>query len=48
MSLRKSPTRSSALLAANRANAQNSTGRRTARGKAQVTLNALKHGGYAG
>ena len=48
MSLRKSPTRSPALLAANRANAQKSTGPRTLRGKAQVTLNALKHGGYAG
>ncbi len=48
MSLRKSPTRSPALLAANRANARNSTGPRTARGKAQVTLNALKQGGYAG
>ncbi len=48
MSLRKSPTRTPALLAANRANAQKSTGPRTARGKAQITLNPLKHGGYAG
>ncbi len=48
MSLRQSPTRTPAVLAANRANAQKSTGPRTARGKAQVTLNALKHGGYAG
>ncbi len=48
MFLRKCPTRTPALLAANRANAQKSTGPRTARGKGQVTLNALKHGGYGG
>ena len=49
MSWRKSPTRSPALLAANRANAQNSTAPRTARGKAQITLNpALRDGGYGG
>ncbi len=47
MPLRKSPTRTPAMLAANRANALKSTGPRTARGKAQVALNRLKHGGYA-
>ena len=44
MSLRKSPTRTPALLAANRANAQKSTGPRTPEGKGQVALNALRHG----
>ena len=44
MSLRKSPTRTPALLAANRANARKSTGPRTARGKSFVRLNALRHG----
>ncbi|MGH9437289.1 MAG: hypothetical protein ACRD22_05170 [Terriglobia bacterium] len=33
-------------LAARRANARQSTGPRTARGKARVALNGIKHGGY--
>ena len=45
--LRKSPTRTEAFLAANRRNAQKGTGPRTPRGKARVSLNALKHGRYA-
>ena len=45
MPLVKSPTMTPAKLAANRANALKSTGPRTARGKAHVTLNALRHGG---
>jgi hypothetical protein len=44
MSLRKSPTLTPALLAANRRNARKSTGPRTARGKARVRFNALKSG----
>jgi len=44
MSLRKSPTRTPALLAANRANAQKCTGPRTPDGKARVALNALRDG----
>ena len=44
MSLRKSPTLTCALLAANRRNAKQSTGPRTARGKAWSRLNHLKHG----
>jgi len=45
MSLRKSPTRTPALLAALRSNAQKSTGPRSAQGKAHSRLNALRHGG---
>ncbi len=44
MSLRKFPTRTPALLAANRANPQRSTGPRTSEGKSRVALNALRHG----
>ena len=44
MSLRKSPTLTPALIAANRRNAQKSTGPRTARGKAWSRLNRLKDG----
>jgi hypothetical protein len=44
MSLRKSPTMTPARLAANRLNALNSTGPRTARGKAQSRMNALRSG----
>ncbi len=44
MSLRKSPVRTPALLAALRRNAQKSTGPRTARGKANVRLNGLRKG----
>jgi len=47
MPLRKSPVRTPALLAANRANAQKSTGPRTPQGKAWVSFNAFKHGRYA-
>ncbi len=47
MPLRKSPVRTLALLAANRANAQKSTGPRSLQGKARVALNALQHGRYA-
>jgi len=44
MSLRKSPTLTPALLAANRANAQKCTGPRTPEAKSRVALNALRHG----
>jgi hypothetical protein len=44
MALRKSPTRTPALLAANRANARKSTGPRTVEGKNRVVLNELKEG----
>ena len=44
MSLRKSPTRTPASLAASRANAAKSTGPKTAHGKSFVRLNALRHG----
>jgi hypothetical protein len=44
MSLRKSPTLTPALLAANRGNAQKSTGPRTARGKARSRRNGLRKG----
>ncbi len=47
MSLRKRPTITSALLAANRANGQKSRGPRTVRGKDRIVLNALKHGRHA-
>ncbi len=47
MPLRKSPVRTSALLAANRANAQDCRGPRSPQGKARVALNALQHGRYA-
>jgi len=40
----RTTTASAARLAANRANAQKSTGPRTAEGKARVASNALKHG----
>jgi len=43
MALRKSPVRSAAMLAANRANAQKSTGPATATGKARVALGVLRH-----
>ena len=45
MSLRKSPTMTPALLAANRRNAQRSTGPRTERGKRQSRMNGLRKGG---
>ncbi len=48
VSLRQPPQVTPCMIAANRANAQKSTGPRTDRGKVQVTLSALKHGGYAG
>jgi hypothetical protein len=48
MSLRKRPTVTPAMLAANRANAQKSTGPRTAQGRSRIVLNALKHGRHAG
>ena len=44
MSLRRSPTLTPALLEANRRNARKSTGPRTARGKAQTRMNALRSG----
>ncbi len=47
MPLRKSPLRTSALLAANRANARDSTRPRSPQGKAPVALNALQQGRYA-
>ena len=45
MALRKSPTLTPALLAACRRNAKKSTGPRTALGKANVRMNALRQGG---
>jgi len=45
VSLRHSPTRTPALLAANRRNALHSTGPRTARGKAWSCRNHLRTGG---
>jgi len=47
MSLRKSPERTPALLAALRRNAQKCTGPKTPQGKARSSLNALKHGRFA-
>ncbi len=44
MALRKSPTLTPALLAANRRNAQKSTGPRTARGKVWSRLNGFRTG----
>jgi hypothetical protein len=44
MPLRKSPTLTPALLAANRRNAQKSTGPRTAGGKARARRNSLRKG----
>jgi hypothetical protein len=44
MSLRRSPRLTPALLAANRLNAQKSTGPRSARGRDRAALNSLKHG----
>src|SRR5215472_5097629 len=44
MPLRKSPRRTRALLAANRANARKSTGPRTLAGKGHSSWNALRHG----
>jgi len=44
MSLRQSPRRTTAFLAANRANAQKSTGPRTALGKQRSAANALRTG----
>ncbi len=48
MSLRQRRKVTPRMLAANRANAQKSTGPRTASGKARVALNGLKHGHYTG
>jgi len=45
MSLRKSPTLTSARLEANRRNAKKSTGPRTAQGKGQSRMNSLRTGG---
>jgi len=47
MSLRKPPTLTPALLAANRQNAKKSTGPRTPRGKVWSRLNRLRHGGFS-
>jgi hypothetical protein len=46
MSLRKTPQVTPEVAAANRGNAQNSTGPRTPAGKDHSRLNALKHGLY--
>ena len=47
MSLRKSPTLTAALLASNRKNAKQSTGPRTAQGKAWSRLNRMRHRAYS-
>jgi hypothetical protein len=47
MSLRKSPELTPELLEAARRNAQHATGPRSAAGKENVKMNALKHGFYA-
>ena len=47
MPLRASPRLTPEALAARRANALKSTGPRTPRGKARVSLNGLQHGRYA-
>ena len=47
MSLRKSPERTPAFLAAHRRNALKCTGPNTPTGKARSSLNALKHGRFA-
>jgi hypothetical protein len=47
MSLRKSPIRTAAMLAANRANARKSTGPCTAAGKRTSAMNALRSGFYS-
>jgi hypothetical protein len=48
MCLRRSPLRTAALVATNRSNARRSTGPRTAEGKRESALNALKHGRNSG
>ena len=44
MSLRKRPTVTSAMMAANRANARKSTGPKSQEGKDRVRFNGLRHG----
>jgi hypothetical protein len=44
VSLRRSPTRTAAFLAANRSNARKSTGPRTVAGKARVAMNSVRQG----
>ena len=48
MSLRKSPTLTLKMLAANRRNARRSTGPTTTGGRWNASQNALQHGHYAG